>query len=376
MKPIYVTQPVLPPLTDYTALLEEIWSSRILTNMGPLHERFAAALRELLGVAGLTLFVNGHTALEAGLEALDLTGEVITTPFTFASTTHALVRRGLTPVFADIRDDFTIDPEQVAALISEKTSAILPVHVYGHVCAVEALAEISRKSHLKLIYDGAHAFNISYFGKNIAAYGDMTLLSFHATKLFHTIEGGALVYSDPAHAELLDLLKNFGIQSAESVCAVGGNGKFSELAAAMGLCNLTAIAQEIDARRLATLRYREQLDDTPNLILKQPPEPAGSQLRHNFAYLPILLANQTLRDQVHEALRQQNIHARKYFFPLTSQYDCYRDRQWRGQTPLAADYANRVLTLPLYGALAQEDIDRICRIVDAACRTHESRRLR
>lgn len=369
MEKILVTRSSLPSFAEYAEEIKDIWETHWLTNMGSKHEKLRNALQEYLSVDHIHLMVNGHMALELSVQALNLSGEVITTPFTFASTTHAIVRNGLTPVFCDVRsDDYTIDTEKIESLITDKTSAIMPVHVYGHICQVEEIQRIANKYGLKVIYDAAHAFGESYHGKGIGSYGDVSCFSFHATKVFHTIEGGAACYSDNLKDFGLDLfrLKNFGIRDAESVDAVGANAKMNEFCAAMGLCNLRHIYEYIEARRKVVERYRKWLSGIPGLQLSMQQE----GVKENYAYFPVIFEEKEFgatRNEVFAALAREGIYARKYFYPLTSDFECYRRRFASSETPVAQHIAKRVLTLPLHAELAERDVDRICEIVTRQC---------
>lgn len=360
-KPVLVTRSSLPPLEEYVEMLKPIWETAWLTNMGAYHEEFKRRLKERLHVKNLELFVNGHMALELGIQAFGLSGEVITTPFTFASTTHAIVRNGLTPVFCDINDrDYTIDAEKLESLITEKTCAIVPVHVYGNICDVKRLQEIADRHGLKLIYDAAHTFGETVDGVGVGNFGDLSMFSFHATKVFHSIEGGALTFRDPELADRLYQLKNFGITGYESVEYVGANGKMNEFQAAMGLCNLRHLDSEIEKRRLAAERYRERLSGVPGIHLCS----GDPRVTYNYAYMPVVFDGYAAtRDQVFEALKEKNIFARKYFYPCVNSYDCYRDRFSEADTPVAARISRQVLTLPLFAGLPVETVDEICDIV-------------
>ena len=361
MNPIQVTRSSMPDLEEYTNEIKELWESHWLTNIGVKHKQLEAQLVEYLQVPNVTLFTNGHLALECAIAALGLTGEVITTPFTFASTTHAIVRNGLTPVFCDIDPvNYTMDVDKLESLITEKTSAIIPVHVYGNVCNMEAIEAIAKKNHLKVIYDAAHAFGVTVKGRGIANYGDASMFSFHATKVFNTIEGGAVTYGNGALTKTLNDLKNFGITGPESVEYVGGNAKMNEFQAAMGLCNLRRVDAEIEKRKAVVERYRERLSDIKGIKYDQPQEGVKS----NYAYFPVLFDGFKLsRDEVAKVLADENIFARKYFYPLTNRFECYRDRFDCKATPVAKHMADRVLTLPLYADLGLEDVDRICDII-------------
>ncbi len=363
MDKIAVTRSSMPTYEEYCEEIKDIWESRWLTNMGVKHRDFQERLKEFLDVEAIDLFTNGHMALELSLQALRLEGEVITTPFTFASTTHAIVRNGLEPVFCDVSPiDFTIDVSKIEALITDKTCAIVPVHVYGNLCDVEEIARIAEKYHLKVVYDAAHAFGVTYKGKGIGVYGDVSCFSFHATKVFHSIEGGAASFHD--HEFGLDLyrLKNFGIRGPEIVDGVGANAKMNEFCAAMGICNLRHIEEEIARRKRVTERYRSHLEGINGLQLN----PLQKNVRPNYSYFPVVFDPELFgatREEVYTKLEEQGIVARKYFYPLTNTFDCFHGKYDVTKTPIAAKIAERVLTLPLYADLRDEDVDRICEIV-------------
>ena len=373
---ILVTRSSMPPMEEYVREVEGLWESHWLTNMGEKHRRLEAELTGRLKVPHVSLFTNGHLALECAIEALGL-GEdgrnrVITTPYTFASTTHAIVRRGLTPVFADVDPEtLTMDPASAAALVDERTCAILPVHVYGGLCDDAALSALAQERGMALVYDAAHAFGVEYLRLDgtwagAASMGDVSMLSFHATKVFNTVEGGALCYADEALGRRLAQWRNFGIEGPEDVAYAGGNAKMDELRAAMGLCNLRHVDGEIASRRVAAERYWERLAGMPGLRCLVP----AAGVRHNYAYLPVLFdpaAFGTARDEVFEALDRAGVGARKYFYPLTCDYACYA-RLPRPDVPVARQAAARVLTLPLYAGLALEDVDRICDVVRGCAR--------
>ena len=350
---INVTRSFMPPMEEYMAELAPLWESRWLTNNGPIHQKFEAGLREYLGCPAVTLYTNGHLALEGVLEAMDLSGEVITTPFTFASTVHAIARKGLTPVFCDIEDTFcTLDPGKLEALITEKTCAIVPVHVYGNLCDHEAIQAIADKHGLKVIYDAAHAFGVP----GAANLGDASMFSFHATKVFHSVEGGCITCADPGLKARMERLKNFGL-AGETIPGIGGNGKMSEFHAAMGLCNLHYVNQCIEARKAVAERYRENLQGLPGVKLC--PEQPGVQ--SNYAYFPVVFTGSFTRDMAAEELAEQGVFARKYFSPLLNDCEAYG---FRGDsTPVAKRIAAQVLTLPLYPELPLEEADRICNIL-------------
>lgn len=361
-KRILVTRSSMPPMEEYFEEVALLWESHWLTNMGEEHKKLEAMLREWLGVEGVALFTNGHAALECALEALGLRGKVITTPYTFASTTHAIVRKGLEPVFADVKeDDYTIDPESIERLVDSSTCAIVPVHVYGNLCDVDAIADIAHRYNLKVVYDAAHAFGVERGGVSAAAFGDVSMFSFHATKAFNTIEGGALCFKDSSLKSLLDQWKNFGITGPEDVEYVGGNAKMNEFCAAMGVCNLRHFDEEIGKRKNVFERYMGNLGGVPGVKLC-PPKP---NVKPNYAYMPVVFQDAfgATRDEVFDALAKHGIGARKYFYPLVSDYACYCGRFDSSKTPVAADVAKRVLTLPMYADLAMDDVDEICSIV-------------
>jgi len=360
-KPIQVTQSSMPEFEEYIKEIEDLWKSKWLTNMGSKHKTFECQLIEYLKVHNVMLYANGHLALEGAIDALGLKGEVITSPFTFASTTHAIVRNGLIPVFCDINsDNYTIDVNKIENLITNKTSAIIPVHVYGNVCDVENIDIIAKKHNLKVIYDAAHAFGVEINGKGIGTFGDASMFSFHATKVFNTIEGGAVTYKDENLYKVLYDIKNFGITGSESVEYVGGNAKMNEFQAAMGICNLRHIDKEIGKRKVVSERYFERLENIEGIKLREPQYGVNS----NYAYFPVVFDGYKMtRDEVFEALKSHNIFSRKYFYPLTSSYECYKDRFNADETPVAKYIADRVLTLPLYADLKTEEVDMICDII-------------
>lgn len=360
-KTIQVTQSSLPDFDDYIKEIQDLWDSKWLTNMGEKHRKLERELKVYFNTPNLSLFTNGHSALEIAIDLFDLTGEVITTPFTFASTTHAIVRNGLTPVFCDINEvDFTIDVKKIESLITDKTSAIIPVHVYGNVCNVDEIDRIAKKYDLKVIYDAAHTFGVTFNGENIANYGDASMFSFHATKVFNTIEGGALTYKNSNLSKKIDALKNFGFTSQEEVDYIGTNAKMNEFQAAMGLCNLKNIDREINKRKIVVDRYNEHLKDVKGI--KLPVKQYG--VNSNYSYYPIVLDGFKLtRDELHEVLKEENIITRKYFYPLTSDFNCYKNQNNSNNTPVANYISKRILTLPLYAELNLEDVDRICSII-------------
>ncbi len=362
---INVTRSSMPLYEEYCEEIKELWESRWLTNMGAKHRQLQADLEKYLNVPHVSLYTNGHLALEGILQAMDFPkgSEVITTPFTFASTTHAIVRSGLVPVFCDVNDvDYTIDVTKIESLITDKTVAIMPVHVYGNICNTEAIDAIAKKYNLKVIYDAAHAFGVVKNGVSAANFGDASMFSFHATKVFNTIEGGAVTFADDSLVQLLNDIRNFGICGPESVRYVGGNAKMNEFQAAMGICNLRHLDGEIEKRKAAVEQYRKRLSGIEGI--KICPEQEGVQ--SNYAYFPVVFDGyKYTRDDVFAKLAEDNIIARKYFFPLTNSFECYEDYPTAGteKTPVAAYIADRVLTLPLYADLTIEDIDRICDII-------------
>lgn len=358
---IQVTSSSMPLYEEYIEEIKDLWESKWLTNMGQKHIKLESQLVEFLDVSNITLFTNGHLALEFVIDALGLTGEIITTPFTFASTTHAIVRNGLKPVFCDINpENYTIDINKIESLITDKTSAIIPVHVYGNICDVNAIEKIATKHNLKVIYDAAHTFGVTVNGKGIGTYGDASMFSFHATKVFNTIEGGALTYNDQSLKRKLDALKNFGITEPDAVKYVGGNAKMNEFQAAMGICNLRNVDEEISKRKKVVERYITNLKNIPgiNLSFEQ------KNVKSNYAYFPVVFDGyKYTRDEISNRLKENGIVARKYFYPLTNNFECYKGFFSAGHTPVANYIAERVLTLPLYADLALEDVDRICEII-------------
>lgn len=360
---ILVTRSSMPELEEYVDEIRDIWESHWLTNMGEKHKRLQRGLEEYLQVENVELLTNGHMALEMAMQAMNLKGEVITTPFTFASTTHAIVRNGLTPVFCDIDpDDFTLDVSKVEELITDQTCAIVPVHVYGNMCNVEAIEEIAHKYGLKVIYDAAHAFGVTYKGRGAGSFGDVSCFSFHATKVFNTIEGGAVCFRDKELGRRLYNLKNFGIRDEETVESVGANAKMNEFQAAMGVCNLRHVNEEIGKRKKVVEHYRERLHDVEGIRLNVIQEGVTS----NYAYFPIVVDERvygTDRNGLFTLLKENNIVARKYFYPLITSFDCYRDCFPAVDVAVAVGIAERVMTLPLYADLPLEIVDRICDII-------------
>ena len=365
MASIYVTSPSLPPLEEFIPYLRKIWDNKWLTNNGEFHREFEARLAEFLGVRYVSLFTNGMTALQVGLQALRVTGEVITTPFTFVATTHAIHLNGCTPVFGDIEPDtFTLDPARVESLITPRTTAIMPVHVYGNPCDVEAFQEIARKHGLKLFYDAAHVFGVTRQGASVASWGDLSMLSFHATKVFNTFEGGALVTNDEQLKKQIDYLKNFGFADEVTVVAAGGNGKMDEFRAAYGLLQLKMVDGEIEKRHQVAIRYRNALKGIAGIrFLEDLPG-----VRHNYSYFPILVDEAqygTSRDGLYDKLKAKGIFARRYFYPLCSDFPTYRGLPSAepSRLPVAVKMAQQVLCLPMFAELSPKDQERICGLI-------------
>ena len=365
---INVTRSSMPALDEYIDEIKGLWDSHWLTNAGSKHEELRAMLREYMGVEHLELFTNGHMAIELSLAALGLTeGEVITSPFTFVSTTHAIVRSGLTPVFCDIDpEDFTIDADKIEELITDRTVAILPIHVYGNICDIDRIQDIADRHGLKVIYDAAHTFGEEYKGKGIGSYGDMSCFSFHATKVYNTIEGGAACYKDPSLDLKLAQIRDFGIVDEEIVSYIAPNAKMHEFSAAMGICNLRHVDGEIAKRAKVCERYRELLGGVPGIRIS----PVQKDVKPNYAYFPAVFDESIFgatRDEVFDKLNQNNIGARKYFYPITTELDCYNTEYDSSETPEALRISKRVLTLPMYADLGITDVERICEII-LSCR--------
>lgn len=361
---IPVTRSSLPPFEEYCREIKELWETRWLTNRGEKHFLLERALESCLNVRCVSLFVNGHSALECALEALgigrDGRDEVITTPFTFASTTNAIVRKGLQPVFADIyRGNCTIDVASVESLVTERTGAIMPVHVYGNICDVDSLERLARKFDLKLIYDAAHAFGACVGDRSVASYGDASVFSFHATKIFNSIEGGAVCYSDPNLRAVLERFANFGLSEDGEIAYPGGNAKLNEFSAAMGLCNLRHFDEELEKRERAVKRYQQRLGGLRAITLCGD----GGFSDPYFSYMPIAVDSAypaSARDELFRRLAEYGIKTRKYFYPLTSESSYIADSAPAKSTPVAFDMSRRVLTLPLYADLTTSDVDRVC----------------
>ena len=361
MMRINVTRSSMPTFEEYCEEIRSLWDSHWLTNNGEKHIALQKALCDYLHTPECELFTGGHLALEALIASLELEpGEIITTPFTFASTTHAIVRKGFMPVFADVKEDGTIDPDCVERLITPSTRAILPVHVYGRLCDVDRLAQIADKHGIPVIYDAAHAFGVTRNGVSAACFGTASMFSFHATKVFNTIEGGAITTHSRELAEKLALERNYGITGPETVISVGGNAKMNEFQAAMGLCNLRRIDQDIAGRKAVHEAYMAQLSDLP---IGLPKPQAG--VESNYAYFPAVFVSRAQRDAVCAALAENSVFARKYFYPLITDFECYRDLPGYDSalTPVAKKLADGVVTLPLYPDLSMEDVALICRVI-------------
>ena len=359
---INVTKSSMPSFEEYCNEIKDIWGSRWLTNHGTKVQKLESELKNYLGVNNVVLYTNGHLALEAAISYFNFPkgSEIITTPFTFISTTNAIIRCGMVPVFCDIKeDDYTIDPSKIEDLISEKTVAILPVHVYGNICDVEAIEKIAKKYKIKVIYDAAHAFGVKYKGKGIAGFGDVSMFSFHATKVFHTIEGGCLCFNDNSMKLPLEQQKDFGIVDAESCEYVGGNAKMNEFQASMGLCNLRHVDEYIACRKAVVERYFKRLLNVDGIKLMTP----QPHIEFNYAYFPIIFDGyKKSRDQVKNELENDNIGARKYFYPITSEFSQIKSK-YKGITQIALSVSKKVLTIPLYSDLSIDDADRICDII-------------
>lgn len=364
-KPIYVTSPLLPSLDDFTSSLKEIWDSKILTNNGCFHNKLEKELAMYLKVPYLCLFTNGTLPLITALQAMRITGEVITTPFSFVATTHSLWWNGIKPVFVDIDPDTcNLDPNKIEAAITPKTTAIMPVHVYGKPCDTEKIQEIADKYGLKVIYDAAHAFGVEVNGESILKAGDMSTLSFHATKVFNTLEGGALIVRDKQTKKRIDYLKNFGFASETEVVAPGINSKMDEVRAAFGLLNLKIVDEAISARKKIATKYREKLKGVPGITFFED----MSDVRHNYSYFPIFIDEEVYgmtRDELYFKMKEQNIWGRRYFYPLISTFSTYRELESAKpeNLPIATRMANSVICLPIHHSLTEEDAEGIITLI-------------
>ncbi len=362
---IFVTRSSMPPYEEYIEAIKPLWDSHWITNMGQYHQELEQKLKDYLDVQQISLMVNGHMALELTIQAMGFPkgAEVITTPFTFISTTHAIVRNHLKPVFCDVKpSDGTIDETKLEGLITERTVAVVPVHVYGNVCNVEEIERIADKYNLKVIYDAAHAFGVTYKGKGIGSYGDASVFSFHATKVFNTIEGGAAVFSGQWLYDKLYNLKNFGIRNEELVSEVGANAKMNEFCAIMGLCNLIHVGEAIGHRKALAREYEERLKDVHGIRMFEKKTDAES----NYGYFPILVEEEypLSRDGLYERMKKKGIYVRKYFYPLTADQRCFENRFERTKLDCARELAEKVLVLPLYESLSIQEIKRSTEIIE------------
>jgi dTDP-4-amino-4,6-dideoxygalactose transaminase len=366
-KPIYVTRPFLPPLEEFISSLEDIWQSKWLTNMGKFHNELESALSEYLGVKYISLFANGTLALMTALQVLRITGEVITTPYSFVATTHALHWNGIKPVFCDIEAEFfNINPDKIEAAITPKTTAILPVHVYGNPCKVTRISEIADIYGLKVIYDACHAFGVYLNGSSIANYGDLSVLSFHATKVFTTFEGGAIICHDEKTKKRIDFLKNFGFAGETTVVGPGINAKMNEFQAALGLLQLKYVDKTIKNRKQIAELYRKKLHNIKGIKILY--DIAG--VKHNYAYFPILIDGKKFkssRDEVYKELKKYNIHTRRYFYPLISQFPTYKGLPSASSDnlPVAEEISRKILCLPIFPDLKSQEVEYICEKITA-----------
>ncbi|MEA3499580.1 MAG: DegT/DnrJ/EryC1/StrS family aminotransferase [Candidatus Marinimicrobia bacterium] len=364
-KKIYVTRSSLPPLEEFIPYLKDIWESRWLTNSGKFHQEFEKKLRKFLQVEQVNLFANGTLALITALQALRITEEVITTPYSFVATTHALHWNGIKPVFCDIEEDtMNIDPDKIESLITPKTTAILPVHVYGNPCKVEKIQKIADTYGLKVIYDAAHAFNVKKDGNSILNWGDMSILSFHATKVFNTIEGGAIISNDEKLKKRIDYLKNFGFADETTVVAPGINAKMNELQASLGLLQLDKVKKDIEKRKAIANSYRNKLNKINGISCLQDIE----NVLHNYSHFPIFVDKNRYgmsRDDLYEKLKENNIYGRRYFYPLISNFSTYKglDSAHPDNLPIANKIADQVICLPIYPDLDSESIKKIINII-------------
>lgn len=367
--PVFVTRPFLPPLEEFVPYLEKIWDSHIITNNGPFHQELEQKLCDYLGVKYISLFSNGTMALIAALQVLKISGEVITTPFSFVATTHALWWNNVKPVFADIDPvTYNLDPDKIEAAITPKTSAILPVHVFGNPCNVERIQEIADRYGLKVIYDAAHAFGVRLNGTSVANFGDLSVLSFHAIKVFNTFEGGAVICHNENIKQHIDQFKNFGITDETTVVAPGINAKMNEFQAALGLLQLKYIDESIAKRKLIAAVYLDELKNVPGIgLLNDIPD-----VKHNYAYFPVLIDASNFgrtRDDVYEELKKHNIYGRRYFYPLISQFPTYSGlgSAQPGKMPVAEKVTEQVLCLPIYPDLDKIVVKKICKLIANLC---------
>ena len=363
-KPIYVAQPLLPPLEEFIPYLEAIWESKILTNNGPYHQQLEQALCEHLGVKHIALFTNGTVALVTALQTLRIKGEVITTPYSFVATAHSLLWNAIEPVFVDVDPNtLNLDPARIEAAITPQTTAIMPVHVYGHPCDVDRIQKIADNYGLKVIYDAAHAFGVRDRGGSVLRHGDLSVLSFHATKVFTTFEGGAIVCPDAKTKQRVDHLKNFGYVDETIVVAPGINGKMNEFSAALGLLQLKGVDAALRRRKAIDARYREGLAGVEGIHCLQ----GAGETAANYAYFPILVrpGYPLTREALYKKLRDNGVYARRYFYPLISEFPMYRGLPSAAQSnlPVASKAASEVLCLPMYPALSDEQVDSVVELL-------------
>jgi len=367
-KPIYITRPLLPDKEEVYRKIDEIWNSKWLTNLGYQHQEFEIALKECLGVPNISLFCNGTLALQLACQALRLSGEVITTPFTFAATPHVLYWNRITPVFSDIDPyTFNLDPDRIEGMITPNTTAILPVHVFGYPCNIDRIQEIADRYGLRVIYDAAHSFGVEVNGEKIGNFGDIAMFSFHATKIYHTIEGGALTFRNSTLIERLSFAKNFGFKDEENIVVPGINAKMNELQAAIGLLMLKVVNKEIEKRKMLTSIYRKRLKSIKGIEFRDD----MPKVKHNYYNFVVTINEEKFgmsRDDLYKRLKGYNIYTRKYFYPLCSQFQCYRHYPSSSpkNLPVAEKISKKVLSFPLYGDLQIEDIHKICNIVQEA----------
>lgn len=363
-QPTYVTQPYLPPFEEFVPYLKKIWESKVLTNGGPYHQELESALCKHLGVEHIALFANATIALITALQALRVTGEVITTPYSFVATSHSLLWNGIKPVFVDIEPvSLNIDPRKIEAAITPQTTAIMPVHCYGNPCEVDAIQKIADNYNLRVIYDAAHAFGVEDAGGSVLRHGDLSVLSFHATKVFNTFEGGAIVCPDSKTKLRIDQLKNFGFVDEVTVVAAGINGKMSEFNSALGLVQLRHIDQAMAERQRIDARYRALLADIPGIYCL----PHNKETRVNYAYFPILVNPDypLSRDDLYQKLKSHQIHPRRYFYPLIADFPMYRGlpSAHRHNLPVANDAAQKILCLPIYPNLTDAKLEEIAALI-------------
>ncbi len=363
-KPIYVTRPFLPPIEEFCQGLEEIWESGWLTNNGPILQRFTQELSNYFETDNICLFNNGTLALQIALQGMGISGEVITTPFTFVATTHALYWNKIRPVFVNIEPEhYTIDPDKVEAAITPWTTAILAVHVYGYPCKLNALADIARRHNLKLIYDAAHSFGVTVGNKSIADFGDLSMFSFHATKSFHSLEGGMLIFRETGLKSIFDYLKNFGFKNEFEVVMPGTNAKMNELQALMGIKVLQYFGEIIQKRATLNDLYRQLLKDVPGIRLVPSPP---SIIKQNHSYMPIEIDEREFGiscEVLRQRLKQWNVYSRRYFYPLICDFPCYKSVPVKDSLSVARKAADRILTLPIYDSLQESAVESICRII-------------